>query len=181
MTQCEKNAASSFRHRLGYDTAAFLSSVFVVILSALCGYGLAFQLLSADMLSVSCTDPYAGCAGAAEYVLRAASLCRPVLIETAAVWLSAYVDFERPLLIAVFSLRGLSLGIALCAVVLSAERTVLAFFPLAYAAITAVFLILTRHLRRDVGRVPLSQSVVYALLAGGIASVITILATFFLS
>lgn len=182
MAQFVKNIVQPYRCRLGHDTVSFLSSVFVVIISAFCGYGLAFLFIPAgDALTLMSTDPYAGCILPVEYALRAAEMCRPVLMETAVVWISAYVDFEKPLLAAVFSMRGISLGISLYAVMLAAESSPLAFLPLAYAAITAVFLIFTRHLRRDVGRVPLTESIVFALLAGGVASAITLVATLLLS
>lgn len=182
MAQLVKNIASPHQHSLGHDTVSFLFSVSVVVLSAVCGYGLALLFLPANgVLSISPAAPYAGCVLPAEYILRASELCWPVLIETAIVWISAYVDFEKPLLAVIFSLHGLSVGGSLCAVLLAAERSRIVFLPLAYAAITAVLLVFTRFLRRDVGRVPLSQSAVYALLAGGVACTVALAATFLLS
>ncbi len=175
-----KSEVSLVPVRLGHDTASFLFSVFVVIVSAFAGYGLAFLFLtSGGSLVLGVANPYAGCSLFADYVLRCAELCRTVLLETAAVWVSTYVDFEKPLLAVIFAVRGSSLGAGICAVTLAADFAELLFLPLACATVTAVFLVLTRYLRRENGRVPLSQSVVYALLAGGIASALTIGSTLF--
>lgn len=179
LTRLGENIAEPHPQRLGYDTISFLSSVFVVILTAFCGYGLARLFFPSGVLLTS-TDPYAGCMLPIEYIFRSGELCRPVLLETAVVWISAYVDFEKPLLFAFFSLRGLSVGVSMYTAFLSFERSGFLFFPLSYMAVTAVFLIFTRCLRQDVGRVPLSQSVVYALIAGGVASAITLVSALFL-
>lgn len=173
-----KTATRSSPVSLRHDTASFLFSAFVVILSAFAGYGLAFLLFSSGgTLSLLPVSPFSGCSTFGEYSLRAAKICRPVLLETAAVFLCAYVDFEKVLLAVVFSLRGLSLGAALYAVTLIPDFSALLFLPLVYAGVTSVFMLLTRFVRRGCGNVPLPQATVYMLLTGGIVSAATLLTT----
>ena len=79
-----KSEVSLVPVRLGHDTASFLFSVFVVIVSAFAGYGLAFLFLtSGGSLVLGVANPYAGCSLFADYVLRCAELCQTVLLETA--------------------------------------------------------------------------------------------------
>lgn len=164
--------------RLGHDTASFFLAVLSLICAAFAGYGAAALLIFPETgFLLSGTDPYAGCQIPAEYVVRCAELCLPVLLQTVLVWISAYVVFERTMLTSLFSLHGLSVGSAIYAVIRMENSSRLAYLLLADAAIIAVHLILTRAVRRDSGRVPFSESLIYMLTAAGAASAIKIAAS----
>lgn len=163
-------------HRLGRDTASFLLSLIFVLLGAAFGYGIAL-LSFRDTVSLILTpaDAYAGCQLPAEYAVRAAALTRPLLLETALMWISAYVSFEKPLLALLFGQRGFSIGAAVCTLASGTNTPLSALIPFAYTIITAIFLILTRCIRKEERTAPLSETAVYALIAGGIACAVLLL------
>lgn len=154
-------------------------SVLAFSLSLPLGILLADLLLrnSGFTLSVQPADPYAGCGFAAEYAVRAAFLCLPTILQTTAVWLSAYVRFEKILLISLFALRGLSLGTALRLVLLlEADPPVLGHL-LAYGVISLILLGMVFCVRgRECVR-PFPDSLTVMLIAGGASTLTAVLAS----
>ena len=65
-----------------------------------------------DTLAIHPVELYAGCDLAPEYAARAALLCRGIVFQTFLLLAAHYVSFEKPLLIFLFVLRGLSFGLA---------------------------------------------------------------------
>lgn len=158
-------------YRLGRDVSAFIYALFVTLIFAFWGYAAVLLIFSqGSTVSLLLVDPYAGCRDLPDYAIRAAVLCRPILWQAAILWLSAYTQFEKALLTLVFSIRGLSLGIAVYLLLLSPAAREFAFLPVAYTAVTAVFLLLTSVIHTETGARSAGESFIMALVAAGAAS-----------
>lgn len=136
-----------------------------------------FQTNGAFPLSVQAAEPYAGCVFLPDYAVRAVYLCRPIILYTIAVWLSAYVRFEKILLITLFSLRGLAFGMALRLALALTDTLFPALFTGIHAFITMILagLVFCIHTKDDVR--PLPDSLILMMIAGGSAVLLTVSAS----
>ena len=154
-------------------------SVLAFSLSLILGILLAdvLQTHGAFPLSVQTAKPYAGCALLPEYVVRAVYLCRPAIFHTAAVWLAAYVRFEKILLISLFSLRGLAFGMALRLSLALTGTLFPALFTGIHACITLILAGLVFCIHTEDGVRPLPDSLTLMMIAGGSAILLTVSAS----
>ncbi len=182
MTRFTIPTFSNGSNRLGKDTSAFFCALASLVLGALAGYF--FSLITGAFehpLVLSAVRLYKDCVRPLEYALCAAKLSAPILIETAVLWLGAYVSFEKPFLLLFFAFRGIFLGAALTALMTLETPSPLSWLLLSNVVITASLLILTRAIRNGDGTLPMHESVIYALTSAGVSGVVYILSSLFSS
>ncbi len=152
------------------DTAAFLFALCITVLTALVGYS-SVPLITPDGCSVSLlpVNLYADCETVTAVILRFTVLSRPILVQTALVWLSAYVHFEKALSGFMFAVRGVSLGVAIHVLFDLPDSAAFAPLVVAYTAITVILLLLVRCIRKESGARPAGESFICALIAAGAA------------
>ncbi len=161
--------------RLRRDTASFLFALGVTVFAVFIGYAsFPFLLPQGSVVSLIPTELYAGCKTAADCILRLAFLCRPILIQTVAIWISAYVQFEKALSGFVFLVRGVSLGIGLRVLFCTPPNAAYAVCTVAYMLVTAVLLLLTRCVHERNGTRSADETFICTLIAAGAASSIFI-------
>ena len=148
-----------------------LFSLAVTILSAVGGYYLACFLCGGTSfsLSVQSIDPYSGCDLFPEYAVRAARLCRPILLHATVLWLSPYTKFDMPLTSAIFIDRGISLGLSIRFCTAVTANTSLSLLPLLYALITSILILFAYSLRTAQTVRPFRDTYVNYLIASGFA------------
>lgn len=154
-------------------------SVLAFSLSLILGILLAdvFQTNGTFPHSVQAGEPYAGCVLLPDYVIRAVYLCRPAILYTIAVWLSAYVRFEKILLITLFSLRGLAFGMALRLSLALSGTLFPALFTGIHTFITLILAGLVFCIHTEDGVRPLPDSLTLMMMAGGSAVLLTLSAS----
>ena len=125
-------------------------------------------------------NPYTGCDLAAEYAIRAAFLCRTTLIQTALVWLSGYVCFEKLLLVLLFGSRGLALGIAL-RLISTVHAPGQTWILAGLFGLVCIILIMQTYFMRVKNCVrPLSETFTHLLISSGFSCAVIILSSFLL-
>ena len=136
--------------------------------AAALGYVFAGHLFNgiAGSISIHVQPIYDGCDLAPEYAVRAAALCRPIVLESCLLLWALYVPFEKALLASMFILRGIALGAALkFSLMLHAPVSLLALLS-AYAFISIVYLILL-YIQRSRGDRRFSEEALVSMIAGG--------------
>ena len=149
--------------------AAALGAAFGFLLSRLI-----FDGIRPDYASIS---PYRGCDLVPEYIFRACSLCRPLLLEAVIVCLFACCAFARPLLSGFFFFRGMTTGMAISCCLLSNTPLPAYLFLVGYLLITLIWLFLTRALYTAHGISHISETLTSVWIAVGAACAVRILAS----
>ncbi len=151
-----------------------LLSVAVTIISCFVGYYLAVVLSNYAEFSVNVheTDPYVGCQMFPEWISRAITLCRPVLLQSLLLWISPYTKFDTPLTAGIFMDRGVSLGLSLRFCAGSTFGLSITLLPVLHALVTAVFILFAYSLRDSRTVRPLGDTFVHFLISSGFSFII---------
>lgn len=144
---------------------------------AILGYGAFAFLFSGQEWTpeLQLSHPFADCFEPGEYFLRCAILCRSTVFQLLCIWASAYMAFEKPLLLILFGIRGLSAGIAACFWIFTTTSIVIPVFLAVYIVITGLFLRFSWQMHTDSGRMPYRESWTLCMIFGGIACLLLLL------
>lgn len=175
MDSAERRSRSAVPH----SAACLLLSVLAFLLAIPLGILMADALLQYGKFTVSVqfADPYAGCALAVEYAVRAARLCLPTVLYTAGIWAAAYVRFEKLLLSLLFFLRGIACTAALYLSLTLSGGTLPLVYISAHLLITLILLGLVFCVRERDGIRPFPDSLTAMLIAGGASALAVVLSS----
>ena len=174
LSPCKKTFPRSF--------TTVILSVLAFSLSLLLGILLADIVWqrSGPSFSVVIHNPYSGCALLQDYITRAAFLAFPGILYTIAVWLTAYVHFEKTALVILFSLRGICGGSALRLALFTAASNSIWLSIGAHTGISLLLLWLVFCIRRDDALIPLPDSFTAMMTVGGACSLLILLSSLFI-
>lgn len=163
------SSSTRIQHKSLSPAAAVTALCALLFLAAAAlGYFFAGHLLDGigGGVSLHVQPIYDGCDLAPEYAVRAATICRPIVLESCLLLWALYVPFEKALLASLFFLRGIALGAALkFSIMLHAPASLLALLS-AYVFISIVYLILL-YIQRSRGDCRFSEEALISMIAGG--------------